>query len=170
MLKRPWSVAPSVGAVLFGLTTDGIAARAPARMAQAPVAPRDELVRDLERLTEGLLFMSESDFPLAVVFWRQPGGNPTARRLAALTGEPHPDLAQLMTVDEFFANAATARPWYNAEEQAIARRYAALVHYLKTRLTGARVFRFGRIAIHAYVVGTTRNGDWIGLATTQIET
>ena len=78
MLKRSWSVAPSVGAVcLLGLTTDASSGRAPARMAQAPVAPRDELVRDLERLTEGLLFMSESDYPLAVVLWRQPA-NPSA--------------------------------------------------------------------------------------------
>ena len=50
------------------------------------------------------------------------------------------------------------------------RRYAGLLHFLKTRLTGVRVFRFGRITIHAYAIGTTRNGDWIGLATTQIET
>ncbi|HET6149151.1 MAG TPA: nuclease A inhibitor family protein [Polyangia bacterium] len=170
MLKRSWTVAPSVGAVLFGLTTDAMAATAPARVTHASMALRDELVRDLERLTEGLLFMSESDFPLAVVLWRQPGGNPNARRLAALTGEPHPDLAQVMTVDEFFANAATPRPWHDAEEQTIVRRYAGVVHFLKTRLTGVRVFRFGRITIHAYVVGTTRNGDWIGLATTQIET
>ena len=131
---------------------------------------RGDLVRELERLTLGLLFISESDFPLNVVVWRQPGAPPSARRLAALTGEPHPDLVQEMTIDQFFRNATTPRPWHDADEQTVVRRYAGVVHFLKTRLTSVRVFRFGRLTIHAYVIGTDPGGDWIGLATTQIET
>lgn len=148
MLKRPHAMALSSSSATTG----------------------DDLVRELERLTQGLLFMSESDFPFSVVRWRQPGGTPSARRLAALTGEPHPDLAEVITVDHFFRIAATPQPWHDAEELAVVRRYATLVQVLRTRLPDARVFRFGRLTIHAYVVGTTRNGDWIGLATTQIET
>jgi len=49
-------------------------------------ASSTELRRELERLTEGLTFMSESDFPLDVVTWRRPGGAPTAARLAFLIG------------------------------------------------------------------------------------
>jgi histidine triad (HIT) family protein len=128
------------------------------------------LVRELEHLTRGLLFMSESDDPIQVVIWQRPGGSPTVTRVAALTGEAHPDLAHTMTVDEFFRAATTPRPGDDAEERALVRRFAGLVHFLKTRLAGVRVFRFGRLSMRSYIVGTTPSGDWLGLATAQVET
>jgi hypothetical protein len=128
------------------------------------------IARELEHLTRGLLFMSESDYPLQVVMWRRPGGGPTATRLAALTGEAHADLAQALTVDEFFRAAVTPMPGDDVEERALARRFAGVVHFLKTRLAGVRVFRFGRLSIRSYVVGTTPSGDWLGLSTTEVET
>ena len=168
---RPWSMVPSLSAAcLLGLAAPASASRGAPRTMPGAAVGRDALVRELEHLTQGLLFLSEADFPLNVVIWRQPGVAPTARQLAALTGQPHPNLVQEMTVDQFFRNATTPRPWHDAVEQTVVRRYGGVVHFLKTRLTGARVFRFGRLTIHAYVVGTSPSGDWIGLTTTQIET
>jgi hypothetical protein len=134
------------------------------------LAARATLVSELERLTDGLLFMSESDFPLSVVTWPHAGAKPTADRIAALAGEPHPEVFESMTVDAFFAAAVTPRAWHDDEERGLARRFAAIVLFLKTHLTNVRVFRFGRLTIHAYVVGVTPTGDWMGLTTTQIET
>jgi hypothetical protein len=128
------------------------------------------VVGELERLTDGLTLMSESDFPLDVVAWRQPGGRPSAVRLGRLTGQAHPESAETMTLDEFFRAAAAPRPGDPAEEQAVARRFERLVHFLKTRLLDVRVFRFGHLTLRAYVVGMTAEGDWVGVATTQIET
>jgi hypothetical protein len=137
---------------------------------KGPANSCDRLVRELVRRTRGLMFMSESDFPLHVVAWRRPAGLPSARRVATLAGETHPDLAQTMSVDAFFRAAATPQPWHDVEERATARRYASIVHFLKVHLHDLRVFRYGRLTIHAYVVGTTKAGDWIGLTTIQIET
>lgn len=114
--------------------------------------------------------MSEADFPLDVVTWRHPGGRPSAARLGILTGQAHPETGETLTVDEFFRVAATPRPGDQAEAQLAARRFGHLVHFLKTRLTDVRVFRFGHLTLRAYVVGMTADGDWVGLATTQIET
>jgi hypothetical protein len=138
--------------------------------AGTPPAPSTELRRELERLTDGMTFTSESDFPLDVVIWRRPGGAPTAARLAFLTGAPDPDSARVMTVDDFFRSAARLPRASDAEEQAVVRRFQRLAEFLKRRLVGARAFRFGRSAIRAYVVGTASNGDWLGIATTMIET
>lgn len=159
---------------LLALTATVVASTgelSPAPKIEGPsLAPRGELLGELERLTEGLTLMSESDFPLDVVAWRRPGGRPSALRLAALTGQAHPETAKTMTVDEFFRTAATPRPEDQAEARAVARRFGRLVHFLKTRLADVRVFRFGRLTLRAYVIGMTARGDWVGLATTQVET
>jgi hypothetical protein len=128
------------------------------------------LVDELEELTDGLLFVSERDSPIVVVSWARPGGRPTARRVASLVGEPHPERLQQGTVDEFFRSVATPASSQDAEERALVRRYSALLSFLKSHLEEVRVFRFGRTTIRSYVVGVAPNGDWIGLATTQIET
>lgn len=166
--------------LLSGVSWKALAAR-DAQPGGGPLAPRPptgarrasstELVRELERLTEGLTFMSESDFPLDVVIWRRPGGGlPTAAGLARLTGEPHLETVRLTTVDDFF-RAATQHPRASdPEERAIAGRFRRLADFLKDRLAGARAYRFGRSSVRGYVVGTAGNGDWIGIATTMIET
>jgi hypothetical protein len=121
-------------------------------------------------LTDGLMFVSERDAPLTVLAWARPGGRPTARGLAALVGEPHPELAEPLTVERFFRAAVRVGPGQSAEERAEAGRYGALVQFLRSRLTDARVFRFGRLTMRVYVVGVAPNGDWIGLATSQTQT
>lgn len=129
------------------------------------------LVLELERLTEGLIVMSESDFPMDVVIWQRPGGKPSARRLAALIGHPHPETASTVPVDDFFrAAAAPLRGSDDAEARATIRRLERIASFLKRHLPDARVFRFGRSTMRAYVIGTTPSGDWLGIATTLIET
>jgi len=114
--------------------------------------------------------MSETDAPLTVVTWTHPVGRPTARRLASLVGEPHPELVEQTTVGRFFRAALLSRPGQTPEDDVVVRRYTALVRFLKDRVGDVRVFRFGRTTIRSYVVGAAPNGDWIGLATTQTET
>jgi hypothetical protein len=162
-----------IGSFIVGLillASDGTAApsRSAGRSATTPKQP--VLVAELERLTEGLLFMSERDFPISVVKWAHPGGRPTARRIATLVGEPHPERIEQRTIDEFFHAVVTPAGSPDAEEEALVRRYSALVRFLKLRLEDVRVFRFGRTTIRSYVVGVAPNGDWIGLTTTQTET
>lgn len=135
-----------------------------------PPNSRASLVRELERVTEGLVFASESDYPLSVVYWRQPVGTLTAGRIATLIRRPEPDTVEEVTFDDFFRVATTPQSWHTGQEQAIVRRYQALVRALKASLRDIHVFRFGQSTIHAYVVGVTANGDWAGLSTVQIET
>ncbi|MCW2749906.1 MAG: Nuclease inhibitor-like protein [Aeromicrobium sp.] len=114
--------------------------------------------------------MSERDYPLSVVRWAHPGAQPTARRVAALVGEPHPDWLEQPNIDQFFRTVVAPAAFEDRETEFRIQRHAALVRFLKAHLQGIRVFRFGRTTIHSYVVGVAPNGDWIGLATVHTET
>lgn len=157
---------------LFTLVSDAAGAPAPGHAAFRPASSSERvaLVRELERLTEGLLFISESDAPLTVITWPHAVGRPTARHLAALLGLPHPELVEQTTVDRFFGAAMRSWPGQTAEDAFIVRRYTALLAFLKNRLRDPQVFRFGRTTIRSYVIGVAPNGDWVGLATNQTET
>lgn len=133
------------------------------------LTPTPAIVKTFQKATEGLLFMSESDYPWDVLFWRLPGGSPSAARVAALAGED-PSVVEERSVEAFFDGAATPQDWQSEEELATVRRYQNLVALLKSKLRKPRVYRFGRIQIHAYVVGVTSAGNWVALRTTQIET
>jgi len=170
--SRRWApaIARTVSVLLSGVSSNALAALPELPGTGPPGAWAADLRRELEHLTDGLTFMSESDFPLDVVLWRRPGGTPTASRLAFLTGAPHPETVTITTVDDFFRSAARPPRASDAEEEATARRFRRLASFLKHRLMGARAFRFGRSTVRAYVVGVASNGDWIGVATTLIET
>ncbi len=114
------------------------------------------IVSQLERAADGLLFMSESDHPFEVVHWKRPGGDITAERIAQLTGHVG-ETVEEKTVEAFFRHHTSPR-------------HRKLVKVLRKKLSSIRVYRFGVIEIHSYVVGVTRHGSWAGLATIQIET
>ena len=132
-------------------------------------APTPAIVKALRKATDGLLFMSESDYPFEVLYWRKPGGSPTAAKVAELTGEDA-SLVEERSVDAFFDGAATAQDWHSTAEFETVQRYQDLVALLKSKLRKLKVYRFGQIEIHAYVVGVTSAGNWVALKTTQIET
>src|SRR6188474_3785926 len=89
----------------------------------ATSSERNALVRELERLTEGLLFVSELDAPLTVITWPRPTGRPTASHLASLVGEPHPELVEQVSVERFFRAALSVGPGQTAEDVLLVRRY-----------------------------------------------
>ncbi|MDX2020571.1 MAG: nuclease A inhibitor family protein [Deltaproteobacteria bacterium] len=148
---------------------EGAAAAQPLSTTTTRKAQTPAIVKALQKATEGLLFMSESDYPFDVLYWRKPGGSPTAAKVALLAGED-PNLVEERTVDAFFDGAATPQDWQSADELAVVTRYQELVALLKSKLRKLKVYRFGRVQIHAYVVGVTSAGNWVALKTTQIET
>jgi hypothetical protein len=132
-------------------------------------APTPAIVKALRMATEGLLFMSESDYPFEVLYWRKPGGSPSAPKVALLAGED-PNVVEERSLDAFFNGAVTAQEWHSAEELETVKRYQDLVALLKSKLRKLKVYRFGQVQIDAYVVGVTSAGNWVALKTTQIET
>ncbi|HEX8853899.1 MAG TPA: nuclease A inhibitor family protein [Pyrinomonadaceae bacterium] len=129
----------------------------------------EEILRELERATAGLLFMSESDYPFEV--FRRAGAEPftddVLRRKERLDASSP---VAVQSVEDFFRVAAGEQDWKGADEQATARRYQALVKLLKRALGDVRVYRVGEINVGVYIVGRSPEGSWLGLSTRVVET
>ena len=123
----------------------------------------------LEALVSGLSFVSESDAPLTVVSLGYRAELDASAVLAALSKPPDAPIEQV-SVDDFFGYAVQDQTYYTEEQRSAVQRYRALVQFLRTSLSDARVFRIGKIEIDVYAVGKSRDGEWLGAATKLVET
>jgi hypothetical protein len=129
------------------------------------------LLAELEKATQGLRFISETDAPFQIIFWPEAAKQPlTVERLLALTKHPQDKVVEIIDLDEFFEVATRDQDWHRESEQADVKRYRALAKLLKDRLSNLQVYRVGQIEIDVYIVGATPNGDLAGLATKVNET
>ncbi|HSQ25227.1 MAG TPA: nuclease A inhibitor family protein [Pyrinomonadaceae bacterium] len=112
-----------------------------------------EIVQELKRVTAGLLFMSESDYPFEVIHW-EGLPNLTHDFLCRLTGESEDCQVEEMQVENFL----------------LAERYRNIVQVLSKNLAESRAYKVGRINMPVYVVGKSKRGNWLGVATRVVQT
>lgn len=129
------------------------------------------LIAELQRLTTGLLWMSETDEPFAVFHWpQQTLADLTEHHLLQLTNHPLDTPIETVDLDAFFAPAILEQAWFGVAERATAKRYRELVALLKQHLAHLKVYRLGRVTIDIYVVGQIGTAVVVGLATKAVET
>lgn len=110
----------------------------------------------LERLSQaaaGLLFMSESDYPFELIQWDDPT-EPTADFIRNVAGEAEGCPVQKLEVEQFLNSG----------------RYQRLLLALQQELSDLRAYKVGRINMPVYVIGRSREGSWLGVATRVVET
>lgn len=130
-----------------------------------------ELTSLLKTATNDLQWMSESEYPFDVICWQeQTKPDLTNARLLELTHHSADAPVDTIDVDAFFETATQEQDWHGEEEQAIVKRYQALVAVLKQHLTDLRVYRVGERTIDIYIVGRTPDNGVAGLATKAVET
>jgi hypothetical protein len=129
----------------------------------------DQLTGELKEAARWLTFMSESDYPLEVVCWKNLT-EVTPDYLRGLTDENDSAPVNTMSPAEFFRVATSEAAWKGEAELATARKFQALVRLLEDRLDGLTVYRVGRINIPVYVVGRSPSGSWLGVSTRVVET
>lgn len=130
-----------------------------------------DLLPQLRAASEGLYFISETDYPFEVV--HLPDVQDSADLPAALTEQA--EVADNAAVDMvelpyFFRNMTREEPDAGEEEQNTARRFRELQAFLKQHLQEVKVYRIGRRRIQAYILGRTATGDFVGLKTMLVET
>jgi hypothetical protein len=126
---------------------------------------------ELEEASHGLLFMSESDYPLVPLLWEGEGKEAlTAEKLLSLTGKPADTPVEIEDIDEFFHIATREQDWHGEREREEVKRYQELVKLLKDNLSDIQVYRLGKVEIEVFIVGRTDKGDLMGLSTKVIET
>lgn len=129
----------------------------------------EELFRALQEATEGLLFMSESDYPFEVIKWSGSEQlSPEYLRRAA--GADSSTKVEESNLDEFFRVPAGEQEWKGEAQLAEARRYQRLRNLLEESLKDIKVCKVGEINIQVYMVGKSAEGNWIGVSTRVVET
>ena len=143
-----------------------------AAVAGTPVAaPQFRWRHELEQAAEGLLYMSESDYPFEYFFrTAHVEGELDADSFRTIAGIDPTEPLEQISLDDFFARHIERVDPYDSVAVALVPRYENLRETIRASLNAPRVFRVGRIVIHCYDVGTDDRGDVVGLTTTAIET
>ncbi len=128
-----------------------------------------EIPNQLQNLTDGLLWLSEADYPFEVFVWDDLT-TITPEQLCEKTGHSPNTPIKTMGIDEFFCNCITPQNWHNEEEAAEVKRYQELLETLKQNLKDIQVYRLGKVEVDIYIIGVTASGHLLGLSTKAVET
>lgn len=125
----------------------------------------------LKQASNGLLFISESDYPFETFLWKTEKQEKITPELIIQKAQHSLDtLVEFQDIDSLFEVATTEQSWHSPEEKETVKRYQNLSKVLKNNLTDIKVARLGRIKIDVYIFGKTVSGDLAGLATKIVET
>jgi hypothetical protein len=132
-------------------------------------ATADELMNRIGEAASGLLFPSESDFPLTPFRWSggAAGAVLSEEGLLRSEGREPGTPIEVASAEELFAPVTEAQEEGDASE---ASRYRALLALLKGELDDLRTYRMGKVDIDVYVLGRHASGEWLGLKTHVVET
>jgi hypothetical protein len=128
-------------------------------------------LNQLEDATKGLLFQSESDYPLIPFLWENFGPEPiTSISLLDHIGKSANTPVETDDLDYFFRNSTKDKDWHGPEQKEEVQRFRYLVKILKENLSDIQVFRVGSVEIDVYIVGRIDSNKFMGLSTKVIET
>ncbi|MBW4429364.1 MAG: nuclease A inhibitor family protein [Nostoc desertorum CM1-VF14] len=128
-----------------------------------------EILDQLKLASDGLLFMSESEYPFEVFLWEDIAPV-TPQKVIQQTNHPQNTPVEIVGVDDFFQVATTEEDWHEEEEKETVKRFQTLVQTLKENLSNLQVYRLGNKEVDAYIVGQTPTGNLAGISTKVVET
>lgn len=120
----------------------------------------------LEIAANGLLMMSESDYPFDFI---QTNESRLSDELALqLADKPTGTLVEQVTIEHLFRNLAN--PETHSVNAETVKRFQNLMNTLKQELHDITVYRVGEIQVHVLILGYTADGTIAGMRTLLIET
>ena len=114
----------------------------------------NEILAELKETAQGLLVMSESDYPLEPIRWSGQVAL-TPEYLCEISGKPAGSRIEETDVDTFFR---------------VSERFQDVVDLVTRSLSETRVYKVGTINIPVYIVGRSPEGNWLGLSTRLVQT
>lgn len=124
-------------------------------------------MEELKQATNGLLMMSETDYPFEIVSWKNL--KVTTNYLREVSDQPEAAV-EIESINDFFRAAATQREGMSVESGDLAKRYQHLIKVLEDNLSDVQVYRVGAVNIIIYAIGRSASGNWLGLSTRVVET
>nr|WP_281170602.1 nuclease A inhibitor family protein [Hymenobacter norwichensis] len=135
----------------------------------ATTAAADGSVAQLQQLTKGLVFMSESEAPLEPVSYAAPAGELTDAAALKLLGEPTDAKVETQELTLFLRNHTADNGVLGDPAQA--NRFKALQMFMKQDLQDTKVYRIGTgPQVKVYALGKTEDGKLAGFKTVLTET
>lgn len=128
-----------------------------------------EILEQLKRASDGLLFMSESEYPCVAFLWSDIAPA-TPEKVLQQIKHPIDTPVKIVGVDDFFGLETTPEDWHNEEEKETVKRFQTLVLTLKENLSNLQVYRLGEVEIDVYIIGETPAENLAGLSTKVVET
>ncbi len=144
-----------------------------------------EVMAELMAAVDGVLYLSESDYPWTVVGIADaaPVSEANVKSVIAGVYSPHdpPTLEEraieVRTLAQLIDPLTTPQDWWGDFEKMQATQYTQIREVLESELVNVQVFRFGELfgqdlmgAIDLYVLGETADGDVVGMWTIAVET
>ncbi len=131
-----------------------------------------QICRDrLEGIAESLIWISETEAPLAWVSWPGISGvELTEAQILAAADLPIGTPVVAVTLENFLAPAIQTKVWQGNAAQQTAQQFQKLSSVLTQCLSQPRVYRCGDIEIEIYILGQALEGNWVGLHTHAVET
>lgn len=120
----------------------------------------------LEMAAEGLLMMSESDYPF--VYVRTNESIVSEELVSALAGVPAGTIIRTTTLDALLRNLTSTAS--GSVDENTAAQFRRLAETLKTELSSLSVYKVGEIQIDVFILGLSGQGMIEGLQTKLIET
>jgi hypothetical protein len=128
-----------------------------------------DVMTQLAKAAEGLLFSSESDYPLTPFSLRGPAPF-TPDALYELTSLPKSAPITRVDFDAFFAPMLSLSSGASAEARQRVGRFQKLAQLLRKNLSGIAVYKLGAVEMPVFIVGRLPDGSFGGLRTTVVET
>ncbi|MEH2208776.1 MAG: nuclease A inhibitor family protein [Nostoc sp.] len=131
----------------------------------------NEITEKLKQASDGLLMISESEYPFEAFLWSNQAQEPmTAQKLLQLTGHPQETSVEEIELDYFFRNCTQEKEWHDEIQKQNVPKFKSLVKMLQDTFTDINIYRIGTINIDVYIVGKTPSGDLAGISTKVVET
>lgn len=89
-----------------------------------------EILDQLRTSANGLLMMSESEYPFEVFLWED-AAPATPEKVVQQTHHPQDTPIKIVQIDDFFSGATTPEDWHGEEDKATVKRFQSLVQTLK---------------------------------------
>ena len=113
-----------------------------------------EILEELKNASTGLLVMSESDYPFELIHWS--GGNAiTPEYLCRVSERPEDTPIEETDTKRFLGDNE---------------RFRKLQAVIESNLSDVKVYKVGTINIPVYIVGSSPEGNWLGVSTRLIQT
>ena len=128
-----------------------------------------EIIQQLQQASQGLLWLSESDYPFEIVYWQEKNLI-IEEKLIQNSNNNSDKTIETITLESFLKSATRERDWHDRAEKEEVSRYQTLVKLLQEKLTDVKVYRVGEIEIDVYILGKTESGAICGLSTKVVET